>query len=82
MVTRNKRGTKQMKKILKKVVKLIDFLLRNFSRCLKVGVKVCEEYQRAGDKVGKIASVLTDVAAICQQLEAKKKIIEDLANGE
>lgn len=71
-----------MKKILKKVTKLIDFLIKVLTRCIKVGVKLCDEYQAAGDKIMAVAQILQEVGEIVHTLQDKKQQIERLANEE
>lgn len=67
-----------MKKITKKLIKLIDFIIKVLNRCVKTAIKVCNEYEKAGDKVQAIAGVVIEIGEIIQTLEEKKKQIEQL----
>ena len=70
-----------MKKIVKRAIKLIEFLIRVLFKAVKTGTKYLEDIQKVAEKSEKLAPILLEVAAIISQLEQKKqqleKIVED-----
>ncbi len=61
-----------MKKIVKKVIKLLDFLIRILTRGLKKGAETLEAIKEAAEKTEKLSPILLEIADIITKLQAKR----------
>ena len=61
-----------MKKVVKKVIKLLDFLIRILTRGLKKGAETLEAIKEAAEKTEKLSPILLEIADIITKLQAKR----------
>lgn len=68
-----------MKKIVKKVIKLLDFLIRILTRGLKKGIETLEAIKEAAEKTEKLSPILLEISDIILKLQAKRDELNKLA---
>lgn len=66
-----------MNKLTKRIVKLLDFLIRVLTKAVNAGIKILEDVQIVADKSSKIGDILQELLKLIAVLQEKrKKLIE------
>ena len=68
-----------MKKVVKKVIKLLDFLIRILTRGLKKGAETLEAIKEAAEKTEKLSPILLEISEIILKLQAKRNELSKIA---